>query len=387
MIQIIAFILLTLLCLSAIAYYFCVIYSVISFPNHLESTNPNFYPPVTILKPICGLDRDMYNNLASFCQQDYPQYQIILSVMDANDPGITIANQIIQNFPEQDIQLVINDRCIGRNLKVSNLANAETQAKYDILLAADSDIRVGAGYLKTIVQPLNDPKVGVVTCLYRCVPHGLAAIFEALIISTENHPTVFVAHALGGIKFGIGATILMRRVVLNEMGGFAAIADYLEDDSQLGYRPTQLGYTVVLSGYVVDHVTGPITWVNSIQRQIRWACGSRFSDPSGYPKMILTRGTVASVLLLLVTGGSPLAWITLGITWSVRLIMAWVVGVWAIQDPTARRFFWLAPLGDVMSFAIWCYGFVGKTVQWRGQRLRLVEDGKLEPITSVEPVN
>ena len=323
----------------------------------------------------------MYVSLASFCQQDYPEYQIIFSTLDASDPGIAVVNQIIQDFPERDLQLVVSDRCIGSNLKVSNLANAESQAKYSILLAADSDIRVRPDYLQTIVQPLSDASVGVVTCLYRCSPQGLAATFEALIISTEHHPAVFITHKLGGLKFAIGATILMQRSTLEAIGGFAAIADYLEDDSQLGYRPTQLGYKVVLSKHLVDHVTGPTTWANSIQRQIRWACGTRFSDPSGYPLTILTRGTVASLLLLLITGGSTFAWLMLSITWAVRLTMGWVVGVWAVQDPAAKRFFWLAPLGDLMSFAVWCYGFVGKTVQWRGQRLKLIEDGKLEPLT------
>lgn len=381
MTQTIVLIPLILLCLSAIAYYGCVIYSTIDFSSYRAQVGSNFQPPVTILKPICGLDREMYENLASFCQQDYPEYQIVFSTTSETDPGIAVVNQIIQDFPERDLQLVINERSIGCNPKVSNLANAESQAKYGILLAADSDIRVGPSYLKRVVQPLSEASVGVVTCLYRCLPQGIAALFEALIIATEHHPAVFITQKLEGIKFAIGATIVIRRSVLNEMGGFAAIADYLEDDSQLGYRPTQLGYRVVLSDYIVNHVTGPTSWLHSMKRQARWACGTRFSDPSGYPKTILTRGTVASLLLLLVTGGSAWAWVGLITLWAVRLGMAWTVGVWGIQDPTARWFFWLAPLGDLMSFAIWCYGFVGTTIEWRSQRLKLVQDGKLEALT------
>ncbi len=372
---------LILLCLSAIAYYGCVIYATIRFRTHHAPLDLTFHPPITILKPICGLDREMYENLASFCQQDYPDYQIVFSTASETDPGIAVVKQIMQDFPARDLALVVSDRAIGSNPKVNNLANAETQARHNILLSADSDIRVRPDYLRRVVQPLRDPAVGVVTCLYRCLPKGLAARFEALIIATEHHPAVFITQWLEGIKFAIGATIMIRRSVLQEMGGFAAIADYLEDDSQLGYRPTQLGYKVVLSDYVVDHVTGPESWLRSIRRQGRWACGTRFSDPSGYPKTILIRGTVVSLLLLLATGGSTLAWAGLAVTWMVRFAMAWVVGGWAIQDPTAQKFFWLSPLGDLVSFATWCYGFFGNTVEWRSQRLKLVQDGKLEVMT------
>ncbi len=168
------------------------------------TVDAHFHPPVTILKPICGLDSDAYENLASFCRQEYLTYQIIFGVQDFSDPSIEVVRQIIHDFPEVDIQLVISDRVIGTNLKVSNLANAAVEAKYDILLLADSDIQVQPDYLQQVVQPLKDAVVGVVTCMYRSQTQGWVSAFEAIGISTEFLPSVLVARKLEGMAFAMG---------------------------------------------------------------------------------------------------------------------------------------------------------------------------------------
>jgi len=359
--------LLLILCLCAIWFYCYSIYAAIDFFGSPDPVEPDFHPCVTLLKPICGLDSDAYENLASFCQQDYPQYQIIFAVRDQHDPGVEVVKQIIDNFPSIDIQLVVNDRTIGTNLKVSNLANAAAVAKYSILLIADSDIRVGSDYLRRVIQPMRDPTVGVVTCLYRSLTQGWMARIEALWISTEFHPRVLVARKLEGIKFALGSTIVIQRSALEAIGGFLAIADYLADDFQLGNLPAQVGYKVVLSDYVVEHVLATASFSDLIQRQIRWACCQRVSRPWGYLGLIFTHGTATSL-----TG--------LGITWTMRLLMAWVVGVRSLKDPTAKKFLWLVPLRDLMSFALWCYSFVGNVIEWRGQRLKLTKGGKLVPL-------
>ncbi|NMF67510.1 glycosyltransferase, partial [Brasilonema octagenarum] len=237
--------LLFILCISAVLYYCYGIYAAIEFFSHQRQIDPDFHPPITILKPICGLDMDTYENFASFCQQDYPEYQIIFSVRATNDPSVQIVKKIINDFPEIDISLVISDRTIGTNLKVSNLANAEVEAKSSLLLLADSDVRVGPDYLRRVIQPMCDPAVGVVTCLYRPHVRGWVAIFEALGISTEYHANVLVARGVEGMKFALGPTIAIRKSALEGIGGFLAIADYLADDFQLGYLPTQAGYKVV----------------------------------------------------------------------------------------------------------------------------------------------
>ncbi len=243
------YLVLLILCLSAICYYCYAIYAAIEFFSHPTQVDPDFHPPITILKPICGLDIDTYENFASFCQQDYPDYQIIFGVRDERDLCVEVVKKIIDDFPEIDISLVVSDRTIGTNLKVSNLANAEAEAKYSLLLLADSDVRVGSDYLRRVIQPMRDPLVGVVTCLYRPVVRGWVAILEAVGISTEYHASILVARSLEGMKFALGPTIVIRKTALVAVGGFLAIADYLADDFQLGYLPAQAGYKVVLSDY------------------------------------------------------------------------------------------------------------------------------------------
>jgi ceramide glucosyltransferase len=374
--------LLLILCLSAIWFYCYSIYAALDFfgsPNPIE---PDFHPPITILKPICGLDSDAYENLASFCQQDYPKYQIVFGVRDPLDPSVEVVKQIIDDFPDIDIRLEVRDRTIGTNLKVSNLANAAEVAKYSILLIADSDIQVGPDYLRRVIQPMRDPSVGVVTCLYRSLTRGWMALIEALWISTEFHPSVLVARKVEGMKFALGSTIVIQRAALEAIGGFLAVADYLADDFRLGNLPAQAGYKVVLSDYVVEHVLATASFSDLIDRQIRWACCQRVSRPWGYLGLIFTHGTATSLLLLIATGGSILGWAGLAITWSTRLAMGWVVGVKSLKDPVATKFLLFVPLRDLMSFAVWCYSFLGNTVNWRGQRLRLTKGGKLVPVTA-----
>jgi ceramide glucosyltransferase len=373
-------VLLFILCLSAIAFYSYAIYAASVWLNRSIPIEQDFHPPVTILKPICGLDWDAYENLASFCQQNYPTYQIIFAVLESNDPAIEVVEKLIYYFPELDIQLVVSDRTIGTNRKVSNLANAAAVAKYDILVIADSDIRVRSDYLERVVQPLHHSSVGVVTCLYRSLAQGWVAAFDALGTATDFHAGVLVATKLEGIKFALGSTIVIRRAVLEKIGGFEAIADYLADDFLLGNLPTRTGYTVVLSDYVVDHVLGSNTLADSIRRQIRWARGTRVSRPWGYLGLIFTHGTVATLLLLLATGGSIFSWVLLGITWSMRLAMGWVVGVKSLDDPVAKNFLWFIPLRDLMSFAVWCSSFTGNWIEWRGKRWQLTKGGKLRPL-------
>ena len=381
------FFLLTL-CLSAIWFYGYAIYAgTVSF-FRLHPINQEFHPSVTILKPICGLDSDAYENIASFCQQDYPNYQIIFAVLESEDPSIEIAQKIIYYFTDLDIQLVVGNDfssstpiTLGANRKVSNLINAFTKAKYDILLIADSDIRVGRDYLQRVVQPLQEENVGVVTCLYRSLAQGWVATLEAIGTATEFHSGVLVSKQMEGIKFALGSTIVIRKTVLEAIGGFKAISDYLADDFQLGYLPAQAGYKVVLSNYVVEHVLANTTLADSLQRLIRWARGTRFSRPWGYLGLIFTHGTIASLLFLITTGWSNLGWAVLTITWTIRLIMAWIIGVKILNDHQVKKFIWLVPFRDIISFIIWIYSFLGNTIEWRGRQLKLVKGGKLVQIS------
>jgi ceramide glucosyltransferase len=365
-----------LLCLMAIAYYGVAIYAAIAFFSQPVLVNQDFHPAISILKPICGLDSNTYENLASFCRQEYPQYQVIFGVRDANDPSVAVVQQLIDDFAAVDIQLVVSDRTIGANLKVSNLANASSRANYDILLLADSDIWVGPDYLQHVIQPLQNPAVGVVTCMYRSVTQSWLAALEALSVSTEFLPSVLVARQMEGMTFALGATIVIRKSVLAAIGGFAAVANYLGDDFKLGNLPAQAGYDVVLSPYVVDHVTTTDRVAAFIQHQTRWLRGNRFARPFGYAGLLLTYGTVISLLFLFLVGGAPCGWMVLGITWSIRVVMAWVVGVNYLKDSVARQWIWCVLLRDWISFALWCYSFTGNTVEWRGRQFSLSQGGQ-----------
>jgi ceramide glucosyltransferase len=376
--------LLLILCLSAIWFYSYASYvGIVFFRRLLPPLDQKFHPPITILKPICGIDSDAYENLASFCQQDYPKYQLIFAVLEREDPAIEIVQKVIHDFPDLDIQLIIGEATttIGANRKVSNLVNAFTKAKYDILVIADSDIRVGRDYLQRVIQPLKAENVGIVTCLYRSLAQGLVATLEALGTATEFQAGVLVSRQLEGVKFALGQTIVIRKNVLEAIGGFTAISDYLADDFQLGYLSAQAGYQVVLSDFVVEHVLATTTLVDSFKRLIRWARGVRVSRPWGYLGLIFTHGTATSLLFLIATGGSTLGWVVLAITWTIRLIMAWIIGVNILNDPQAKKIIWLVPLRDIISFAIWLYSFMGNTIEWRGRRLKLTKSGKLVQIS------
>lgn len=375
-------VLMLILCLAAIAYYSYAIYAAFSFLQRIPRTDYSFYPPVSILKPICGFDDQTYANLASFCRQDYPKYQIIFGVQESHDSSMEVVKQIMRDFPKVDIQLIVNDRTLGTNRKVNNLASALARADYEVLLLADSDVRVGPDYLQQVVQPLRNPQVGVITCLYRSITQGWVTTLESLSTSTEFHPGVLVSDQLEGTKFAMGQTIVIRRSILEEIGGFKAIANYLADDFQLGHLPSQAGHRVVLSSYVVDHVL-PLrdTVLNALQRQIRWVVGIRVSRPWGYIGLIFTYGTVASTGLLVLTGGAPFSWIIWHLTWVLRVAMAWIVGVRCLQDPVAKSWFWLSPLRDFLSFALWAYGFLGNTFRWRNHLFRLTKKGELVALT------
>ncbi|MDF5708314.1 MAG: bacteriohopanetetrol glucosamine biosynthesis glycosyltransferase HpnI [Nostoc sp. S4] len=366
------------LCISSVLFYCCAIYAAITFFADPQPIDLEFHPPISILKPICGLDSNAYENLTSFCQQDYPEYQIIFAIRNSEDPCIEVIEKIIYNFLELDISLIVSDRVIGTNFKVSNLANAAAKAKYEILVLADSDIRVGTDYLQRVIQPLHDESVGVVTCMYRSLAQGWISILEAIGTTTEFHAGVLVSKIQeNGIKYAFGSTIAIRKKVLEAIGGFEAIADYLADDFQLGYLPVQAGYKVVLSDYIVEHVQINNNLVDAIRRQIRWARGKRVSRPWGYLGLIFTYGVVTSLLLLIATDGSILGWLGLCICWVIRLIMAWVVGTISLKDPIVKKFLWLVPGCDLLNFVIWCFGFIGNTIEWRGQQLKLTKDGKL----------
>lgn len=340
----------------------------------------NNTPPVTILKPVYGADEGAYENFASFCRQDYPRFQLLFGVRDENDPVVPIIRRLMSEFPNIDIELVISTNRIGYNAKVSNLQNMYLKAKHDFLLIADSDIRVTPDYLRRALAPMQSPKVGMVTCLYRGTNATTwAGLIENIGISSTFGPEVCTARSLEGIAFAFGSTIVMRRDRLEEIGGFPAVSNYLADDFMLGNLTARLGSEVVLSDYVVDHVSSPVTMQSMLKHQLRWGRSTRISRPWGYRGLILTYGTATALLALPAWNFSSFTLALLATTLGVRLLPAFLIGCYGLRDLTLIRYFWLIPIRDLISFGVWIVSFVGDEIEWRGARFRVLPGGQLAP--------
>ncbi len=341
----------------------------------------SFTPPLTILKPVRGADADAYENFASFCRQDYPEFRIVFGVHDESDSAVPVIRRLMAEFPGRDIRLVISDHQIGYNRKVSNLQNMLAEASHDFLLIADSDIRVESDYLRRVVAPLQQNEVGMVTCLYRGTnARTIPALLENIGISATFGPEVCSSRLLEGVAFALGSTIVIRRSVLEQIGGFAAVADFLADDFLLGYKTAKAGHKVVLSDCVVDHVAGAYSFSAMFKHLLRWGRAIRISRPWGYRGLIVTYGTATSLLALAAWNFSGFAWWLFAVTMIIRFLPVFIVGVYGLNDRTLAGYFWMVPIRDLITFGVWFVSFFGNEIEWRGARFRVLPGGKLDPV-------
>ena len=344
----------------------------------------NFTPPVSILIPVRGADVEAYKNFASFCAQGYPEFQLVFGCHDEHDSAVPVIRQLQTDFPQQRIDLIISANEIGTNAKVSNLNNMLAHAAHEHLVVVDSDIRVTPDYLRRVIAPLQQSHVGMVTCLYRgAQATTFAAQLENAGIASAFGPEVMSSRALEGIKFALGSTVAMRRAILDQIGGFPAVADYLADDFLLGNFTAAAGYEVVLSDYVVDHISAPDTMKSMLQHQLRWARAVRISRPKGYAGLILTYGLATSLLLLFAVGFTPFGWWLVGSVLLLRFAAAIYGGVILLEDRALLKNLWLVPLRDLLGFGVWVAGFLGQEISWRGRRFVVLPSGKIEPVTDV----
>lgn len=339
-------------------------------------------PPVTILKPVKGMDAESYENFASFCRQDYPLHQIVFAVADAEDPAVPVIRRIIADFPEIDIELVIDPRVYGPNYKVCNLMNAWPGAKHDIVIVCDSDIRVVPTFLREVCAPFADTKVGLVTSLYRTSSvQGAACALEALGFTTEMVPNVVVALRLEGLSFALGASMAVRREALEKIGGFAALVDYLADDYRLGNQVFKAGYRLELSDCFVESVMHRELLATVLSRQLRWARTMRVSRPGGYFASGITQPFPLALLALVVSGFSVIGIGAAALLYAVRFAVAILYSRAFVRDNLLPRWLWLLPLRDAFSFATWALSFLGDRVRWRGHLFRVLPGGKLREIS------
>jgi len=366
---------------ASIAYYCLALWSAGAFLRMREadkSARSTQLAAVTILKPLRGTDPEMYESFRSHCLQDYPEYEIIFGVSDANDPAIQLVERLKQEFPQRNIQLLICRENLGTNTKVSNLAQMVRAARHEYFIVNDSDIRVEADYLRRIVAPLADLKIGLVTCLYRGIANAsLGSRLEALGISTDFAAGVLVAQLVErGIRFGLGSTLAFRRRDLDAIGGFKVLVDYLADDYQLGSRIAALGLQVKLSDVVVETFLPQYTLRGFWDHQVRWARTIRDSRFMGYVGLGATFGLPWALLTLICAWGAGWACALLVLTAVLHIAVAVAVGSFALEDKhVIYTLAWL-PVRDLTALAIWIASFAGHNISWRGDKFKL-ENGKL----------
>ncbi len=336
-----------------------------------------FTPGVTLLKPLRGADPEMYEAFQSHCRQDYPEYEIIFGVSDPHDDAIALVRRLQFDFPERRIELVVADKALGANGKVSTLAQMLPLAKCNYLIVNDSDIRVQSDYLSRVMAPFHDQHVGMVTSLYRGMAGGtLGSRLESLGISTDFAAGVLSARQLQGVKFGLGSTLAFPRDALERIGGFEPLLDYLADDYELGARIAALGREVVVSDVVVDHHLPAYDFGEFFEHQLRWARAVRDSRKLDYIGMGFTFGLPWALLALLFSRGTTWAWVLLLATAMLRFAMAFWVGGGVLQDRQVAKNWWLIPIRDVVALLVWLVSFAGHNVRWRGLEFTL-KDGKL----------
>jgi len=332
-------------------------------------------PAISVLKPLHGPEPRLYENLRSFIDQDYPKRQIVFGVRNPADGALPVARALIAERPALNIALVIDSRAAGSNLKVANLANMLPAARHEFLVFADSDMHVDPRYLATVTAPLHDPTIGLVTCLYKGVPTGgLWSRLGALHINFGFLPSALVGEAIGTSGGCFGATIALRRSVLERIGGLAAVRDELADDYRMGAAVRELGLTVALSPYLVESTVSEQNFKGLWRHELRWARTVRAITPVGFAGSTVTHAVAIAALAAAFCGFSLTSCgfllISCLLRWASVGVVARILGL-----PIAG--FWLLPLRDFLSFAVFVGGFCGRSVLWRDQLFRIEPSGRM----------
>ena len=373
---------LILLILAGSCYSILSIFLVVQFFRPREHKIELSHVPVSILKPLRGSDPELRENIESFCRQDYPIYEILLGFTEPGDSAIIEAREIADSLPEHNIRIVVSSEDIGANRKVSNLQGLLEAARYPLLVISDSDMRVGADYLKKIVAEYQgEERIGLVTCLYKISkPISLGAAFESLTIALDFIPSVIVARRLEGITFGLGASMIVSKEALESIGGLPAIAEHIADDYQLGNRLWKKGFKIILSDYVIEDVVGRMNLSEHITHQLRWARTNRASRPKGFLGYGITHLLPFSVLFVIVRGADPLSLLLLGSTIFLRLSLAFVLLQKVVCEIRWIKWLIFLPVKDFLSFGIWIWSFLGTKVSWRGEKYEILKGGKIKRV-------
>jgi len=372
-----------LVALAPLAYYLIAIYCCLDYfrKAHRPERLPDFgLPPVSVLKPVRGIDAGAYENFASFCRQNYPAYELLFAVADADDPVISVIERLRSDFPDCAIRLIQDVPQLGPNRKLNNLAALSQRAKHEILAISDSDVRVDSLYLRRVATKLVNPNVGAVTAFFRGIASGgLGAQLEALVLSTETVPNALVARRIEGkVQFAFGWTVATTKTHLAAIGGFEDMVDVHSDDFELGNRIAAKSLAIELLPVPVDMVFPRESITAYLRHELRWAIGLRNVRPAGYWGLLFTFGLPWTILAI---AFAPTRGCAMGYTAAylvLRLGQVLLAGVWGLGDPVTRNYGWLTPLRDAINFAVWFAGFFTSQIEWRGIKYR-VKKGKLMP--------
>jgi ceramide glucosyltransferase len=372
---------LLVLAAAPLAYYLVAIFAALRFFLRARARQlPEFAPPVSLLKPVHGVDFDSPLNFASFCTQNYPEYEILFCVNDMQDPAVPLLRQTIRDFPERSIRILSDAPKIGSNQKVNNLILLAREAKHEIIVQSDGDVRVSPNYLKNVVAEFADKSVGVASCFYRGVAEkNFWAELEAVGAASDFFAGALVANLPGRVTFALGASVATTKTWLAKIGGYEALADLLADDYEIGNRVHRAGGKVLLSREAVWTMYPAQSLRSFWEHQVRWARTVRLVRPASFVGLLVTHGLPWSVLAAAVAPSAEVGAGFLGAYLILRLLMAWVVGVWGVGDEVLRRKLWLVPVRDAIHFAVWLAGFTSNRVMWGGVEYA-IEGGKMREV-------
>ena len=378
---------LLLLLAGAPLVYYCIaiLASARFFSRERRKKLGSWAPPVSILKPVRGVDFASYENFQSFCLQNYPEYEILFCVNELDDPAVPLIRRLMTEYPSRSIGLHSNAPQIGANRKVNNLALLAREAKYDLLVQSDGDVRVERNYLREMAAPFERPETGVVSCLYRGVTQkNIWAEIEALGAATDFSPSVLVADWTEGVTFALGASVAVTKSWLGKIGGYEALANVLADDYEIGNRVAEAGGCVMVSREVVATVYPALTFGEFWRHQLRWARTVRLCRPWSYVGLLFTHGLLWAVIGALLSNSVGGAAAFLCAYLVLRLGVAWTAGVWGLRDETARGKLWLVPLRDAIHFAVWLGSFFSNRITWGEAEFRLTANGEMVDASAVK---
>jgi len=334
--------------------------------------------PISVLKPLAGVDDGLEENLRSFFEQRYTDFEILFAVRSPKDPAIALVEKLRAQYPAVPARLLVTGEPPYANAKVYSLDRMLAAARHSLVVMADSDVRVNGSMLETIAREFQDARVGLATCPYRAVPgHSFWNLLEALGLNTEFMTGVLVARLLDGMRFALGPTIAARRETLERIGGFDAVKDYLAEDFVMGKLAAERGDGVILSSYVIEHRIGAQRLGANMKHRLRWNRSTRRSRPWGYLGQIFTNPLPLALLLWML---EPEWWPLAAAALVCRTAAAWAAAGLALRDRLTGRFWWLLPVQDVVAFLMWIGGFFGNTILWRGRRYNLLPDGRFQPL-------